>query len=274
MVVGYEPSNSSVAQTTVGNMTMILAGSFDKEALDNLLQNEDDKSLEKGHKSPDGHTNQHLIKEDTERDTEREQERSLTTTDEMMTRNKSMTDVHGKRTHNPETRGFADARTARARLETVSNTTTKCIRYPFVDWVTNAPAKIQYKDGRNTTLTELFLAHREDFPGVDTVGWNTECTLILRHASSKMEQARVTADNLRSILLKHISEDSIITLQGGKITSGMQQMSKIQSSGEHKETADLLPLVIKVDTLINTKSAGQMTFMEWLQDTADYNVID
>ena len=37
MVVGYEPENSSVAQTTVSNMTTKLAGSFEAAALDAVL---------------------------------------------------------------------------------------------------------------------------------------------------------------------------------------------------------------------------------------------
>ena len=46
-----------------------------------------------------------------------------------------------------------------------------------------------------------------------------------------------------------------------------------QTEEDHKEGI-LLPLVKQVDKLVQTKSAGLMTFMEWLQDTADYDVIE
>ena len=81
--------------------------------------------------------------------------------------------------------------------------------------MTNEPAKIQYKDGRPTTLTELFLAHKKDFPGVDTVGWNSERVLILRHTPSNTDQANTMTENLCEILLKYLSHNSIILLQGG-----------------------------------------------------------
>ena len=43
MVVGYEPADTYVAQTTVSNMTTILASNFDAEALDALLYREEDE---------------------------------------------------------------------------------------------------------------------------------------------------------------------------------------------------------------------------------------
>ena len=119
--------------------------------------------------------------------------------------------------------GYDDVRMTRAYIGPTSTTSVKCIKYHFVDWVTNAPAKIQYKDGRSTTLTELFIAHKKDFPGVDKVGWNSERTLILRHTPSNTDRARATADNLREILLKYLSYDSISTLQGSNKKDEKQQ---------------------------------------------------
>ena len=106
---------------------------------------------------------------------------------ETMTSDKRVTDEPGKKIHKAEIQGYADVRMTRAHIGPNSTTPVKCIKYLFVDWVTNSPAKIQYKDGRLTTLMELFLTHKNDFPGVDTVGWNSERVLILRHTPSNTD---------------------------------------------------------------------------------------
>ena len=98
---------------------------------------------------------------------------------------------------------------------------------------------------------------------------------MLSYASRNAAQSLDTASNVRVILERQLTLDSIAYLQGGR---NKQETHKENNQLDPTDTIqgkeEVLPLVTNVEKLIDTVHGGKINFMEWLQELVDYDVVD